>query len=279
MHHRLIAGLVVFTALHALADSAAADGTGDAFNDGDEIGVDADFVSGGSGGTGSGDGDEPLCTYRLLDERANELANQMAEEGNWSEQPGEGPGAWYQLVCGLDGRNAPSVTIVWLPDPTIDPEALAEQAADRTPIPSPEIRLNPPAGQDQVVNVPTWMWIDPSAWSPVSASASAGVVTVTATAAPTSVSWDIGNGNVVVCAGPGTPYDATADADEQHSDCTYTYRESSAGRDGGAFTMRATVTWGVTWTVVGAPGGGSLGTAERTTTQEVRVAEIQAVNE
>jgi len=40
-----------------------------------------------------------------------------------------------------------------------------------------------------------------------------------------------------------------------------------------------TMTWGVTWSVVGAPGGGSLGTAQRTATSAVRVAEIQAVNE
>ena len=130
----------------------------------------------------------------------------MAAEGDWSEQPGEGPGAWYQLVCELNGR-----------DGTDDHDRLAarsdrstqrrwrEQALDRTPIPAPEIRLNPPAGQDQVVNVPTWMWIDPPAWAPVSATASAGAVTVTATATPTSVSWDMGNGDVVVCAGPGTP--------------------------------------------------------------------------
>lgn len=276
MRHRLIAGLVIFMAVHALADSAAADGTGDAFNDGDEIGVDADFVSGGGGATS--EGDEPLCHYRRLDDEANDKADQMAEEGNWSEQPGDGPGAWYQLVCELNGLT-PSMTIVWLPDPTIDPAALAQQAADRTPVPSPEIRLNPPAGQDQVVNVPTWMWIDPAAWTPVSATASAGAVTVTATATPTSVMWDMGNGDVVTCAGPGTPYDSTANADEQHSDCTYTYRQSSAGRNGGAFTMRVTMTWGVTWSVVGAPGGGSLGTAERTMTRAVRVAEIQAVNE
>src|SRR5688572_12425194 len=180
MHYRLIAGLVAVMTVVGFASPAAADGTGDAFNDGDEIGAEVDLVSGGSGGSGSGG--EALCHYRRLDEAGDAKADQMAEEGNWSEQPGEGPGAWYRLVCDLNGRNGPPTTIVWLPDPTIDPAALAEQAADRTPIPSPEIRLNPPAGQEQIVHVPTWMWIDPSAWRSVSASASAGAVTVTATA-------------------------------------------------------------------------------------------------
>lgn len=239
--------------------------------------MDVDFV--GAGNRKTGGGSAQLCRYRRLDERADELANQMAADGDWSEQPGDGPGGWYQFLCELNGRDGTSITIVWLPDPAVDPAALAEQALDRTLIPAPEIRLNPPAGLDQVVNVPTWMWIDPTAWAPVSAMASAGSVTVTATATPTSVSWDMGNGDVVVCAGPGTPYDETAPADDQQSDCTYTYRRSSAGQPAGSFAMRVTMTWGVTWTTTGAPGGGSLGVAERTTTSPVRVAEIQAVNE
>jgi hypothetical protein len=276
MHRRLIAGSIVVLTVLALAGPAAADGTGDAFNDGDEIGAEVDLVSGGSGGSGSGG--KAVCHYRRLDEGAQAKADQMAEENNWSEQPGDGPGAWYQLVCELNGL-VPSVTIVWLPDAAVDPEALAQQALDRTLIPAPEIRLNPPEGRDQVVNVPTWMWIDPASWAPVSATAAAGGVTVTATATPTTVSWDMGNGEVVTCDGPGTPYDQNVAPEDQQSECTYTYRRSSAGHPGGAFTMRVTTTWGVTWTVSGAPGGGSLGTAQRTTTSAVRVAEIQAVNE
>ncbi len=278
MHRRLIAGLGLLVTALSVAGPAAADGTGDAFNDGDEIGAEAGVgtVVGGSGGATGG---EQLCHYRPLDDEQSDLADRMASEGDWEEQPGDGPGRWYQRVCELDGWLVQVITIVWLPDPVIDAEALAQQALDRTLIPGPEIRLNPPEGRDQVVNVPTWMWIDPAAWAPVSATASAGGVTVTATATPTTVTWDMGNGDVVVCAGPGTPYDPTVAPDDQRSECTYTYRRSSAGRAGGAFTMSVTTTWGVTWTVSGAPGGGSLGTAQRTTTSAVRVAEIQAVNE
>ncbi len=274
MHRSLTAGVLLMVAVLGVAVPAAADGTGDAYNSGGAIGVAAGFEDGARHGARGGGA--ALCRYRRLDDRANELADRMASAGDWAEQPGEGPGAWHQIVCDLNGRNGGSTTIVWLPDRTIDPEVLAEQALDRTAIPAPEIRLNPPAGQDQVVNVATWMWIDPAEWVPVSASASAGSVTVTATASPTSVRWDMGNGDVVVCVGPGTPYDPAATAE---SDCTYTYGRSSAGRPSGAFTMRVTMTWGVTWSVAGAPGGGSLGTAERTTTSAVRVAEIQAVNE
>jgi hypothetical protein len=280
MHRRLTAGLMIAMVAVALAAPAAADGTGDAFNDGDEIGAgarDGGSSARGGGSAGGGGGSNP-CRYERLDEAGQDAAQGLAD-GGWGQQPGTEDGAFYRRICDT-GTGQTSASIVWLPaPPAIDPQVLARQALDRTPIPSPEIRLNPPAGQDQVVNVPTWMWIDPTAWAPVSATASAGSVTVTATATPTSVSWDMGNGDVVVCAGPGTPYDHSASAEDQQSDCSYTYRRSSASRPTGAFTMQVTMTWGVTWTATGAPGGGSLGVAQRTTASPVRVAEIQAVNE
>jgi hypothetical protein len=277
MHHRLIAGLLVLGTALAVANPAMADGTGDAFIDGDEIGAGAQNEVQSGPGTGGSN----ACHYEILSDDDQNAAYSLADD-SWGNVSGFGPGAYYRRICAL-GNGQTSATIVWIPDPTagpaVDPAVLAEEAFDRTLIPAPEIRLNPPEGREQVVNVPTWMWIDPAAWAPVSATASAGAVTVTATATPTSVSWDMGNGDVVVCAGPGTPYDSTAAPDDQQSDCTYTYGRSSAGRPGGAFTMRVTTTWEVTWSVSGAPGGGSLGTAQRTTTSAVRVAEIQAVNE
>jgi hypothetical protein len=279
MYRRLTLVAIAAVAVVGLASPAHADGTGDAYNDEDEIGAEADSSSELVGVGGSGGGDKPLCRYVPLDDAGNERATEMATESEWEEQPGPGPGRWYQRVCDLNGRFAPEVTIVWLPDPVVDPAELAQQAKDRAPIPAPEVRLNPPAGEEQVVNVPTWMWLDRSAWAPVTATASAGAVTVTATASPSSVRWDMGNGDVVVCDGPGTPYDRARPAREQESDCSYTYRRSSAGRPGGAYRLTVTTTWTVSWTVSGAPGGGSLGTASRTTTTDLRVAEIQAVNE
>ena len=169
--------------------------------------------------------------------------------------------------------------MVWLPTRAVDLRALAQQASDRAPIPFPDVHLNPPEGGEQVVNVTTWLWIDQSVWQPVSATASAGGVTVRATAAPESVRWAMGNGDTVNCAGPGTAYDPDRPASEQHPDCSYVYRRSSASAPGGAFTASATITWHVTWTAAGVAGGGDLGTSARTTTFAVRVAEIEAVNQ
>ena len=93
------------------------------------------------------------------------------------------------------------------------------------------------------MNVPTWMRLDPGSWAPVTASAGADLVAVTTTATPMSVSWDMGNGDVVVCDGPGTPYDPH-DRD-QENDCTYTYRRSSSRQPDGAYTLTVTTTWRV----------------------------------
>lgn len=277
MHRRVIAATLAFAIGlgGAISGPAVADGTGDAFNDGDEIGAGARQVgTNPEGGGGSGGGENP-CHYRLMDEDGQRAAQGLAD-GGWGNPGGEGPGAWYLGICDI-GNGQTTGTTVWLADPPVDPAALAQEALDRTPIPTPEIRLNPPAGRDQVVNVPTWMWLDPASWAPVTASASAGVVTVTTTATPMSVSWDMGNGDVVVCDGPGTPYSPAAH--DHASDCTYTYRRSSSRQPDGAYTLTVTTTWGVSWTAAGAPGGGSLGTASRATTSTVRVAEIQAVND
>jgi hypothetical protein len=274
MQRRLTAVLLAVILVLVVADRAGADGTGDAYNDGDEIGAGAN--DGESSGGSGGDGGAVHCTYERLSAEEERAATQI-DMGRWGPTPGTGAGHYYLKTCD-DGDGQTTATIVYIPDPTVDPEALAEEALDRTPIPVPKVRLNPPQGQDQVVNVPTWMWVDRGSWQPVTAQATAGAVTVTTTARPGVVRWDMGNGDVVTCAGPGTAYDPSKPAADQHSDCTYTYHHSSASQPGGVFTITVTTTWQVSWTVSGAPGGGSLGSASRTTTGTVRVSEIEALN-
>src|SRR5437588_771114 len=72
--------------------------------------------------------------------------------------------------------------------------------------PPPTVNLNPAATQDQLVELPTWLWIDPNQWRPVSATATAGPVSSTVTATPKHVVWKMGDGFSVICNGPGTPY-------------------------------------------------------------------------
>jgi hypothetical protein len=197
------------------------------------------------------------------------IAEDMGKQG-WGPAPGTGPGTWYRKIC-PDG----SGVIVWAPQ-AVDPVALAQQAFDQSAIPLPGVHLNPPAGQDQVVNLETWLWIDD--WAPVTATASAGGVTVNVTATPVRVDWSMGDGGSVSCPGPGTPYDTSRPPEQQHTDCGYTYRHSSVGQPGDTYKIQATSVWHVTWTATGVAAAGDFGLINRSTTVPVRVAEIQAVN-
>jgi hypothetical protein len=159
--------------------------------------------------------------------------------------------------------------------PLVDPEVLAQEAKQDLALPLPGVQTSPPPERDQLVNLPTWLWVED--WSPRSATASVPGVSSTVTAAPRRVVWDMGNGDQVVCRGPGKPYDLSLKEHQQSSDCTYTYRASSAGQPGQRFQASATMTWSVSWTASGAPGGGDLGEVSRTTTFPMRVAEGQAL--
>lgn len=99
------------------------------------------------------------------------------------------------------------------------------------------------------------------------------------TATPRRVIWEMGNGDTVTCAGPGTPYDPSRPSAQQTTDCAYTYRHSSAGRPRNAYRVIANVEWGVSWSVVGAAGGGSLPPLFTSSPLWVGVAELQALNQ
>lgn len=256
--------------LLGVTTSALADGSGDGWlGPGGDINAGAgdggSSTGGGGGGSGSG------CTYTAVDQGVSDIADRLADHG-WGNPRGDGEGAWYRKVC-PDG----SGTLVWIPARGVAPEVLAQQALDRAQVPLPGVELSPPEGTDQVVNVATWMWLDN--FRAVSASASAGAVTVTVTARPVGVDWSMGNGDTVPCSTGGTPYDNSRTPESQHSDCTYTYRRSSASGDNGTFTIRATARWHITWTATGVAAGGDLGFIGRSTDVVVRVAEIQAVHE
>ena len=162
--------------------------------------------------------------------------------------------------------------------PPADPGDLADEALERTPLPEPTISMAPRPEIPQLVNLPTFLWIPGEQWKPVTASASAGPVTSTVTATPKRVVWDMGQGDKVVCAGPGLPYDPALSDEANPSTCRFTYRRSSAGQPNRAFTVTATVEWETTWTVTGAGGGGGLGTVSRSSSTTVTVAELQALN-
>jgi hypothetical protein len=165
----------------------------------------------------------------------------------------------------------------------VDPYAVALQAENSINLPSPAINFNPPT--NAVVNLPTWLWIDAALWHPYAVSATVGVVTATATATPTSVTWDLGDGDAVSCAGPGTPYRTDLPSSAQQTSCSYAYPTTSQGQpasdgnpDDGAFRVTATVAWQVAWTAQGAPGGGNLPSLTTTSAASLRVEQVQSVS-
>lgn len=262
----------------SIAAPASAGASGDGWVRNGDIGAIAgngETSTGSAGGGGSGEGgggSSSGCTYTALDQKMSGYADSLGLLG-LGETRGPGAGAWFRKVC-PDG----TATVVWIPTraPAVDPAVLAQQAYDRTTIPRPGIGLNPPAGADQVVNVPTWLWVDN--FQPVSATASAGPVTVTVVAKPVRSDWTMGTGDTVTCAGAGTPYDRRRLPEAQRTGCSYTYRRSSASRPTGAYELRATTVWHVTWTAKGVSASGDFGLVNRSGDVAVRVAEIQALH-
>ncbi|MFM9615794.1 hypothetical protein [Streptomyces niveiscabiei] len=197
-------------------------------------------------------------------------------------KPGQ-PGAWYVYKCAAGGvRDALYRPPVWIPDgqqldggaPQPSPAQLAQVAREQLRLPSPRIETSPVG--EQLVQLPTWLWLDQEAWGAVSATASVPGVSVTAVARPTSVVWDLGDGNTVTCNGPGTPYAKGMDPKSPSPDCGYTYRASSAGEPGEAYAVSATVEWTVTWS--GAGQSGVFPGLTTTSTASFPVAESQALN-
>jgi hypothetical protein len=179
------------------------------------------------------------------------------------------PGQFLSHLVGL-----PAVVIPVLGGRPAPPAVLAAQAESQLRLGSPVIRANPPVGREQLVRVPTWLWLA-GGWHPVTATAAVPGENVTATAVPQQVRWDMGDGAAIVCHGPGTAYPPGGNPAAASPDCGYTYTYGSAAAPGGAFQVTATITWQVTWAGGGA--GGAFGGLTTTAAVAMRVAQSQAI--
>lgn len=269
------AALILGPALPALADHGGPGGWVDVDEDGSEVDVgatDEEDITGAWGGGGPSE-----CTWeRLTVEEVNGMWQQMDPADDVTDLPAY---EWYWVTCPGDTADG-STELVPVPvadDEPVDPTTLRDEAIDTLTLPLPTIAMNPSG--DQVVHLDTWLWIDDTIWQTHSKSVSAGGVTATVTATPQRVTWDLGNGDTLVCDGPGVPYDPSTPSDEQATDCSYAYTQTSAGQPGDAFQVTATVEWTVAWTVTGAAGGGSLPALFTSSPVAVRVAEMQALNQ
>ena len=260
MYKLVVTALLAVAGLLLLAELAGADaGGGAVINDG---GIDHGAYDDGSE---PGGGSESGCEYLPATIPDGTIAYDL--EGNVI--PTDMPGAWFERWC--DGQFGGNFYI-----PDFDPVDLALQARDRLALPLPVPALSPVG--DQVVNLVSWLWIDPIGWEAKQSSVSAGSVTVTVMATSESVTWSFGPDDEVVCDGPGTPYDPSIPDEAQSPSCFHVFNKSSAGEPDEVTRALVTVRWNASWTVSGARGGGPLGTVDQTTIFAVRVVEIQAIN-
>jgi hypothetical protein len=191
-------------------------------------------------------------------------------------------GEWYYTSCRYDDNGELDYAAYWQytpadpANPGPDLEALARRAYDQVPLTFPVPRTSPAIDLEQITGLPTWLWVDPASWRPVSARAELAGFWVEVTAEPRRVTWNMGDGTVVQCDGPGTAYDLSSADDAQSTDCDHVYQVVSAEEPAGRYLASARMTWAVTWRAsTGA--AGVLADASRTTTFDLVVSERQAV--
>ncbi|PKV95539.1 hypothetical protein ATK30_6462 [Amycolatopsis echigonensis] len=223
------------------------------------------------------------AVFRPASLRTAPLALTVARSWPAQAQPGQGPGAWYLYKCSGPGfSDALYRTPIWIPDgrapapgpvPPPSPAELAQAARSQLRLPSPSIAANPRG--DQLVTLPTWLWLS-SGWDQQSATAAVPGVSVTAIAKPTSLVWSMGDGSTVTCENGGTPFPAGGDPKAASPDCGHTYRTSSAGQPNNAYPVTATVHWSISWS--GADQSGTFPDMTTAANAAFRVAESQALN-
>lgn len=192
------------------------------------------------------------------------------------------PGAVYK--CTIPPPHGGS-TSLWLENPPEasgqgpSPRAVAQMAVDSMDLTAIDIGIvpEPTPGKVGIVGLPVWMWAanpGPTSTGPNTASASAGGITITATARIDRITWDMGDGNTVVCDGPGTPYQDRF-GKSPSPDCGYTYTTTSANQSGGRFTVTATSNWVVSWEGAGQSGTIRLDGLARSV--QVAIGEVQVL--
>ena len=151
-------------------------------------------------------------------------------------EPGVGVETLYRVEC------ADGVSYRWAaPSEFVDRQALINAVRDDAvaSIPLPALVMSPAPDVGGVVNLGLWLAVD--APGQVNAYAEVGPVWASVTARFVGMTWDMGNGDVVNCDGPGVPYPEGSNLIEQ-GPCGYTYTEQPPA-DG--YSVIATGHWQV----------------------------------
>jgi hypothetical protein len=156
-------------------------------------------------------------------------------------------------------------------DTSVTVQDAIDDAVDRArrTVPSPKLDISPPPEVGGIVNLGLWLAL--AGQDPVTVRAEAGPHWAEATVTLASTSWDMGNGDVVECDGPGVPIVDVDDPGE--GPCGYTYRTSSP--DDHPFQLSVTATWNVSYRSSGP--AGAAGSITRTSSVDYDVDEIQTI--
>lgn len=162
--------------------------------------------------------------------------------------------------------------------PSVSPVELLKIAIGELSVPTLAAKTAPPMGKNGLVGLPEWFWVPRSEWKPVSITVTAGPVFAVAKASPTTMTYAPGGGlGSVSCAGPGAVFARGTSATGQHTACSYTYDQPSAGQPDSAYQAAVVVTWTISWTGSGGAGG-TITTGYTTGTAfGVRVAQAEAL--
>ena len=204
----------------------------------------------GSGGSGGGGGSaKSACTLTPLDQQQARFLGL-----SWPAPKGH---TWEAITC-PGGQPFGGVTLVnnATGAPAVTPQQLSIIAIGELIIPDLQPRTAPPARRGGLVGLPEWFWVPRAVWGPVSRTVTAGPVWARATAMPTKIVFNPGGGRPgVTCTGPGTAWQPALPASAQHTACSYTYDQPSAGQPGNAYAASVTVLWNVFWVGSGGAGG------------------------
>lgn len=183
------------------------------------------------------------------------------------------------ILIGLPPRPAFFVPNGGAPLP--DPAVLAQRAVGQLDLARAQAHVSPPPSFHTLVGLENWLWVPDGQWRPLTRSISAGGTTVTVTAEPIRTQWDMGNGDVQLCADPGRPW-VEGMSDMAKTACSYSYTDM-VDPYADVWSVSAVIVYDVDWTCTGAclAPSGTLGevpaAAGEPTSIEVRQRQVVVV--
>ncbi len=210
------------------------------------------------------------CYLRRLDPQPD-----PTDLDRWGNPIGEHPGQLLFSCRNYGDQRDGSYPYMWInaAPAAPDPVTLARQAISQMNLSAVQVGIvpDPIPGRVGIIGMPTWMWADApteSTVGPITRSASSGGYTVTATATLKRIVWNMGDGSVVTCNGPGTKYEDKYGKTSSPT-CGHTYTRQ------GAYTVTATSYWEVAWNGIGQAGTIPLNFSR---SAAITMGEVQVIN-